>query len=613
MTEVKIAPQEQPFVTGQIVHNEEEANPIHHVEVQVFAKGFFEDSLLGRAQTDDLGKFKISFPAPSYLLSKTMNLVVKVVDYPWEWKDYVISSNRQRVIAKMEFPNQVLAPKLDIGKRSIEFWEYQKDWPRLRMPKSSTDQPQHPTKAYQLERLANGFDDLFKANVIVPLVKGKETPEDVQKLWSKNLTVKQEELHPGSTRTGEWMGDRLLNGFNPTNLRKGSKEGEYQVVYNWDSYVLETDRDLPNATAKLEMINGRPVVQEVTIQYRKKPAGLTELPPVSSNGQLEAAVTYKKGDRGFADALKEFRTAYLVSGELDMHLGGGHLNTEQYAVAAFRNFRNSPLQALLFPHLREVVLINYEGNGIIFGNEGILATATALTPDSVDKKLKDFNASLDWKGFKPRKPLSDHHRFAHIATIYWDLLTKHVDRFFEQNDAAIRANWFEVLQFSKDLVSHSLPYKPLEGVAQEAWADTSEISDPAIPRAVVNGVVRAISPITTSAMPDAEAIANLKQACAYAIFRGTFWHSWVNDHQKEDGGDVNHGVLGLRRNSQVSVEDAAKQLFLANVLIDSTYGMILDNENHDVPREFQNDLRSAKNDFAKYNFNPKDVRAVINI
>lgn len=40
-------------------------------------------------------------------------------------------------------------------------------------------------------------------------------------------------------------------------------------------------------------------------------------------------------------------------------------------------------------------------------------------------------------------------------------------------------------------------------------------------------------------------IDDLKKLCIYVIYHSTFFHSWVNNKQNEDGGDVDYATIGL--------------------------------------------------------------------
>jgi hypothetical protein len=66
------------------------------------------------------------------------------------------------------------------------------------------------------------------------------------------------------------------------------------------------------------------------------------------------------------------RVSATLETELGNHLGQCHLNIEQYAIAACRNLRHSPLRWLLMPHLREVVLINHSASSFLVRPKGYL-------------------------------------------------------------------------------------------------------------------------------------------------------------------------------------------------------------------------------------------------
>ena len=59
------------------------------------------------------------------------------------------------------------------------------------------------------------------------------------------------------------------------------------------------------------------------------------------------------------------RITGAVSTELDEHFTYTHLNTEQFAIAAYRNLRLNPVANLLLPHLKEVALINHSADKAI--------------------------------------------------------------------------------------------------------------------------------------------------------------------------------------------------------------------------------------------------------
>jgi hypothetical protein len=66
------------------------------------------------------------------------------------------------------------------------------------------------------------------------------------------------------------------------------------------------------------------------------------------------------------------------------------------------------------------------------------------------------------------------------------------------------------------------------------------------PRVTVNGELKAVSPITNSPVFDenGDEWQNLKDCCCYFITTTTFLHTWVNEHQYEDIGEVLYSCLG---------------------------------------------------------------------
>src|SRR6185369_4127844 len=149
------------------------------------------------------------------------------------------------------------------------------------------------------------------------------------------------------------------------------------------------------------------------------------------------------------------RVAGGFSTEVDEHFTGTHLNTEQYAIAAYRNFRQNPLACLLFPHLKEVALINHSADKIII--HGYIPSATALTEKGIHDRTRDTLGMQDWKNWEPMKVLCDQHDCARADRLFWEILVEYVEDFFEKNLTNIQLHWREVYHFSKDLVEHAVP------------------------------------------------------------------------------------------------------------------------------------------------------------
>ncbi len=107
----------------------------------------------------------------------------------------------------------------------------------------------------------------------------------------------------------------------------------------------------------------------------------------------ERRFTKDDGDK-WEQAKRVARVSGGLSTELDDHFAGTLVNTEQFAIAGRRNLRMSPLSTLLFPHLKEVVLVNHSADDMLIG-PGYIPRASALTADGIVERCTDMMGVLD--------------------------------------------------------------------------------------------------------------------------------------------------------------------------------------------------------------------------
>jgi hypothetical protein len=219
----------------------------------------------------------------------------------------------------------------------------------------------------------------------------------------------------------------------------------------------------------------------------------------------------------------------------------------------------------------------------------------------------------DWKGWKPRNPLHASHTCARAENLFWaEVVHPFVEDFFEHHIDTIKAHWDEVFAFSEDLVSHSVPVF-LSDVADPSPEERSRLEydcfkysfDPSLPRRTVDGRLRVISPITASRRhPGNEDVENLKAASRYAIMMATYMHTWINEHQYDDLGEVLYSCGGLRFGShqrgiltpeaELSIAPdlarSTEMLWFTNFLSRTEYGFTTKDEEYDVHPEFRQHL-----------------------
>jgi hypothetical protein len=265
------------------------------------------------------------------------------------------------------------------------------------------------------------------------------------------------------------------------------------------------------------------------------------------------------------------------------------------------------------------VLINQIGDGANFGTTGILASNTPLTVNACRQRLVEGLGRQDWRGWRPRKPISKEHQYANVANLYWELLDEHVSQFFLEHQADIVANWLEVRRFSDDVVDHAVERVDPDptGIYDDGELPTERLPSGRDGR-------RAVSPVTRTDTPQTGEVAALQLLCQYVIFHATLAHTWSNDKQVEDGGEITYGPLALRNGSigsdyvdesQVlpNAIEASAQLFFAYSLNSQTRGLLTQDEDRDIHPRLRALLVAAAPRFEAFGFHVGRIRSRINI
>ena len=345
-------------------------------------------------------------------------------------------------------------------------------------------------------------------------------------------------MPPNLTRTrldkfsDDFFVERRLNGFNPGKLnRVYHQPWQYQIRYDCGRHQVEPAGILPSLITARFNFCGQ-YLHPHSIEF-------------TLNGKTEIQ---HPGDEQWEWSKRLFRCAEFVFQEIQSHLGRTHMNLDQYAMAYYRNVVNNPIQLLLEPHLDGLLNINKLGASLIMGQIGFIPEASTLTPKGVDDVLRE---EVSWLSYRwsprcqalPDRILNNH--FDQAALTIWGILEQYVGQFFTEHQAGIEAHWSEIEGLSRDLVKHSI-LRPERGTL-----------------AVEN-------------------LADLKQLCVYVIYFSSFFHSWVNNKQYEDGGDVSYATIGLwdtyspAYNPQLVAQREARQVTLLWTLSHVRYNPIMD-------------------------------------
>ncbi len=631
---------EKTYENGKPVFNEV---PIRMMRVELWAQSrFFQWRKLGDDFTNNKGVFKMPFDlraARTWTNRKNVRLEIYQTTHR--------INNRDEIVAEFERIKTIFIPKSEFigcgyNVRTIylPYWEYRRDSPvpRAYFPDNNKKAP---------EKYAQGRIDTISQQIIpIELTKRKHlmqikddpasiTLQQIQRDYPKNLTVAIEEKLPGYTRSDEWFGERMMNGMNmATFLQDKNNPAHYWAKYfGACNYEVNNDYGFPTAEIKFRLTEeGLPMPLEI---HLTGPLNAYNRDPYQKH-----VFTPADGDK-WMQAKRIARVTSALCAELDQHLTGTHLNTEQFSIAVRRNMRRNPIGALLIPHTKAVVLINNTADDILIN--GYIADATAMTPKGCGMRARDLLGFQDWKGWKPMQPLSDAHRYAKLENLFYGIVSEFVDHFIDENKEDIIKHWGAIFRFSKDLTKHSVPLyhstvdlskmseeernftqRRMEYLTEEFRLDLTQ------PRVTIDGELKVLSPVTTNEQYNPnhpEDMQNLRDISKYIIMTATFIHTWVNKHQYDDIGEVLYSCLGLRfgeeehgilsseanLNIAPSLTHSTQMMWFSNLLSRTGYGFITNNEENDIDPHFVEMLQNNKAAFEELGFDITQVASRTNI
>ena len=512
---------------------------------------------------------------------------------------------------------------LDFGVNRVAYWEYDRTGtrptPRLRCDEEHPLAQKHRF-GRQLLKYADRASLMVRINpVTFPLLK------PVNRITKMKQALKDGIAGARDPDSDEFLVDLALNGFNPCAFKKAA-DGRLYVDFNWQGLMQDGVHDAPNTTAYFVREGG---VCPDTCTLRLDSISVTKrsVRPgnflVSGDSEMDRPQTYRPTDGEIWGRVKRiWRNNYFLWGEVFTHLAATHLNAEQYIIPFERNVQKSAVRRLLAPPFYGCVVVNVDADKLILGDSGLLVHTSALTARSAGCGVREGFHQYNWHDWTPRAPQCKNHTFARLSQLYWEVTTKFVDIFFEENQTDIEENWVEIKLWSDEIVRNAVPY----AAPEEGWLDSSEVNKPTSPHPTVNGRTACVTPITTdtalNAGNRAGNIENLKQVCRYLIFTCTFLHGYVNDRQFDIGGDPDWTSLGLRKDITdlaVRPQDALTSfdkrchVVITDILQNTKYGYIMKDEDGDVHPALKALLEEKRGQFMRLGMPIETIRSCINI
>lgn len=622
--------------------NRGDGRPIHHLHLEFWGRTWFGTwRKLSQGKTGKDGNFRLPFD-----LREARRIWIRKLYFEIHTTTRVYyGEGKPRfhfdIWSRQPIPKSDLIG-MDYNLRTIrlDFWRYREDalTPRARVNEAGNE-PEHYSQGREdalIEQIIPIELTKIKHLDQIDLDPGTLTIPEIQKDYPLNLTTCIEKYLPGYTRGDDWFGERMMNGMNRGYFQPDAdRSGHYWIRYFgkcW--YEANEVYALP----------------DVAIRFRLKKNGLPKPLEIHLTGCLSShdrdmwkkRVYTPDNEPDWTYAKRVARVNGAFNTEVEEHFAGTHLNAEQFAVACYRNLKLNPVAALLMPHLKEVSLIDHAADRTLIG--GYIPSATALTKAGIEHRTRDILGMQDWKGWKPMKVLSKAHTCAKAEALFWDVVGEYVDGFFADWETEIRKHWYEVYCFSEDLVNHAVPVAfsspevaPPKG---KRWKDLADRRfeyycqqynfDPSLDRPVVDGQRRALSRITAAkSFGDAgpEDWQNLKDACKYAIMIATYMHTWINEHQYDDLGEILYSCGGLRfgdkpRGIMAPESDydiapdlvrSTQMLWFTNLLSRTEYGFITRNEEGDVNPKFARLLEKRRDEFKALGVDIDSIESRTNI
>lgn len=648
--------------------------PIHHMKVIFWARTWLlQWRKIAEGITDHDGVFELPFSIRAAKGWSVFRRRFEIYQTTYTYGKSPIPSSHYELFHSQIVPGlDLVGMRYDLRTIQLFYWEYRTDTtvPRTAIKNHDKDAPQYYSQG-RLDAMNQQIlpIELTKLSHLERIAKDPAalTINDIQGDYPENLTRCMECTKQGVTRSDEWFGLRMMNGMYAATFVPVENEPEYYFtrIYGACTYQVNDQYAFPT----------------VEIKFHLDTSGIMMPREIRFTGPLTArdtdpwichTVNWNDGDQ-WLYAKRVARVTGALSTELDDHFTGTHLVTEQYAIAAYRNLQLSPLAALLFPHLKEVALINHAADSILIGpakppplpspirsgglilwiedqlnrilnralfeEGGYIPQASALTHSGTAARILDMMGVQDWKHWHPMEPLSDKHIFPKIQQAYWDILGHYIDVFFQENREDIRKHWYEIFCFSRDLVAHAVPlYGNLEHLNERerqlvkerlAWYQQRYAIDYKSPRMTIDDELKVLSPLTTSESFNENDLDNVKQACRYIIMMATFMHSFVNEQQYNDIGEVlynslglrfgdgEHGVLAPESDTRISPDltRSTQMMWFSNLLSRTEYGFIVRNEEGDINPQLVEMLKDRRNEIEKHDpqFRVSDIESRTNI
>lgn len=502
------------------------SNPLYAHKVSIVAKDILGQNItLGTAKTNNLGEYSIK-SEKEFDLSKGLYLVVSDL-----FAKHGFINPSEIIYDTIRLPEQ-LAHKVTES-RKVEALEYADKTTHPLQPKNS-DHIRCDRRWFVGLVAQNGYDEILKNLTGKALNFFGLSPslETIEKWFDKS---DKELKHDSKT-----LVDMMFNGiYAPPAFVKDEKNPDVLIApIHWGRYKMENSKDaLPDMDVVLKKVYDE---NKVHIGYE-----IIEIRVKKDHNDTKPLIFKNSKDPNksklFVRVLKLLACELFVRGQAESHLGMTHLEGGEYEMASERCFKESAIHKLVETSTRGLK-INDDGSKLIFDKEQGALGISALSQEGIDDILidvlsyRDYNVKPAAERFQPSKENPQGDIFAKEKQLFYSKIRQVIEKFLENHRKNIEEHWHEVFYFSKDLVEHSLPYRPWQGQNLKNLDDISEVDDPNAPEREKgeDGIVRTIRPITKNIKgPDKGDWERLTRALTHMCFINSYLHNKLHESLKK--------------------------------------------------------------------------------
>lgn len=356
--------------------------------------------------------------------------------------------------------------------------------------------------------------------------------------WQDELRLPITRGYDPAYLAGDWLVERLLNGFSPCPLVAIGPD-RYEARLSFRDLVFGGAKAAaylqPDVAVQIAVVDHAPTLAAIRVAYR------------AADGTYEAPVVVTPADPLWRRlrAARIAASAYFLSGQFDQHIARGHVIPEMMSVVIDGLSADHPVRRVLGPRVTEIAGVNLAADGGIWGPQGVLVQCSALEADAVAKRIADRVAAFDWSTYQPpSKAIAAAHYAPPALRSYWDdVLVPYV------TDALAALPWTSAHHDEIETLSTACRGVPL---TRRAWDGgfAGDPPDPVTPAWFDDAEFRSTRAPGTpgwAPIPDTRAgdLSGVIQFCVFGIFHSTLAHTWANVRQTTDAGDPGYAMIAL--------------------------------------------------------------------